>query len=89
MKLLAAAAAAATTNSTVGGAAAVYVVTSGAFTLSVVDSDGTAGGTDGTVLGTIEVPTGWTGIIHKYPNQFLKGGNNAAKFTKIDSGAYY
>jgi hypothetical protein len=87
MKLLSAAAAASTNNSTVSGATAVYVVTSGAFTLSVVDSDGTAGGTNGTVLGTVELPSGWSGVIHKNFDQYLKGGDTAAKFTKIDAGS--
>lgn len=85
MKLLAARVAATTTNKTIGSATAVYVVTTGAFTLSLIDTDGTADGTNGTVVGTLTLPSGWSGTIHKDSGQFLKGGDTAAYFTKIAS----
>jgi hypothetical protein len=88
MKLLGVTAAAATTNSTVGAATAVYVYATAAHVISVVDNTGTAGQSDGVVVGTMTVPSGWTGTIAKGADEFIKGNNTSAHYTKISSAGY-
>ena len=89
MKLLGASAGTVTTNNTVGKASAIFVKTTAATIITVVDSDGTAGGTNGTVVGSVNLTQGWTGIIHKQPDQFFKCDVTTGFWTKIDPGSHH
>ena len=86
MKLLAATTQGVTTNTTVGSATAVYVSTKAATVISVIANDGTASGTDGTLVGSVDLPDGWTGVIHKDSDQFLRSNVNTPEYTKIADG---
>ena len=88
MKLLGATAAAATTNKALSAATAVYVYATAAHVISVVDNTGAEGASDGVVVGTLTVPSGWTGTIAKDADQFIKGNNTSAHYTKISSAGY-
>ena len=85
MKLLAAQTATTATNLGLGKATAVAVYASAITILTVIDSDGTEGGTNGTTVGSITVPAGSVTVIHKDSDQFLKANVTNGTYTKIVS----
>ena len=85
MKLLAAQTATTATNLGLGKATAVAVYASAITIITVIDSDGTEGGTNGTTVGSITVPAGSVTIIHKDSDQFLKANVTNGTYTKIVS----
>ncbi len=85
MKLLAAKTATTATNLGLGGATAVAVYTSAISIISVVDSDGTEGGTNGTVVGSITLPAGAVTVIHKDTDQFILANVTNGTYTKVAS----
>ena len=85
MKLLAAQTATTATNLGLGKATAVAVYASAISIITVIDSDGTEGGTNGTTVGSITVPAGSVTIIHKDSDQFLKANVTNGTYTKIVS----
>jgi hypothetical protein len=85
MKLLAAKTATTATNLGLGGATAVAVYTSAISIISVVDSDGTEGQTDGTVVGSITLPAGAVTVIHKDTDQFILANVTNGTYTKVAS----
>ena len=85
MKLLAAQTATTATNLGLGKATAVAVYASAISIITVIDSDGTEGGTNGTTEGSITVPAGSVTIIHKDSDQFLKANVTNGTYTKIAS----
>ena len=85
MKLLAAQTATTATNLGLGKATAVAVYASAITIITVIDSDGTEGGTDGTTVGSITVPAGSVTVIHKDSDQFLKANVTNGTYTKIAS----
>ena len=87
MKLLAATTQGLTTNTTVSDATAVFVTTKAVCVISVIDIDGTAAGTNGTLVGSVDLPADWTGIIHKQAAQYLRSSVNTPEYTKVDQGS--
>ena len=85
MKLLAAKTATTATELSLGKATAVAVYASAISIISVVKSDGTEGGTDGTVQGSVTVPAASLTVIHKDSDQFLKANATTGFYTKIAS----
>ena len=85
MKLLAAQTATTATNLGLGKATAVAVYASAITIITVIDSDGTEGGTNGTTVGSITVPAGSVTVIHKDSDQFLKANVTNGTYTKIVS----
>ena len=85
MKLLAAQTATTATNLGLGKATAVAVYASAISIITVIDSDGTEGGTNGTTVGSITVPAGSVTVIHKDSDQFLKANVTNGTYTKIVS----
>ena len=85
MKLLAAQTATPATNLGLGKATAVAVYASAITIITVIDSDGTEGGTNGTTVGSITVPAGSVTVIHKDSDQFLKANVTNGTYTKIVS----
>ena len=85
MKLLAAQTATTATNLGLGKATAVAVYASAISIITVIDSDGTEGGTDGTTVGSITVPAASVTVIHKDSDQFLKANVTNGTYTKIVS----
>ena len=85
MKLLAAKTATTATNLGLGSATAVAVYASAITIITVIDSDGTEGGTNGTTVGSITVPAGSVTVIHKDSDQFLKANVTNGTYTKIVS----
>ena len=85
MKLLAAQTATTATNLGLGKATAVAVYASAISSITVIDSDGTEGGTDGTTVGSITVPAGSVTVIHKDSDQSLKANVTNGTYTKIAS----
>ena len=85
MKLLAAKTATTATNLGLGGATAVAVYTSAISIISVVDSDGTEGGTNGTVVSSITLPAGAVTVIHKDTDQFILANVTNGTYTKVAS----
>ena len=85
MKLLAAQTATTATNLGLSKATAVAVYASAISIITVIDSDGTEGGTDGTTVGSITVPAGSVTVIHKDSDQFLKANVTNGTYTKIVS----
>lgn len=88
MKLLGSANAASTNNNILGKCGSVYVTTTAAHTVSIVANDGANNATDGTVVGTVVLPSGWTGIISKDPDQYIKGNNTSGSYTAIAKTTY-
>lgn len=88
MKLLAANTTSTATNLSLGNATAVAVTTTAVTLISVIDSDGSAGGTDGTVVGSISLPAGVTQVIHKDADQFIKASVTNAQYTPIARSGY-
>ena len=85
MKLLAAHTATTATNLGLGKATAVAVQASAISIITVIDSDGTEGGTDGTTVGSITVPAASVTVIHKDSDQFLKANVTNGTYTKVVS----
>jgi len=86
MKLLAAKTATTATNLGLGKATAVAVYASAISIISVVDSDGTEGQTDGTVVGSITLPAASVTVIHKDSDQFLLADVTNGTYTKVAAG---
>ena len=85
MKLLAAKTATTATELSLGKATAVAVYASAISMISVVENDGTEGGTSGTVQGSVTVPAASLTIIHKDSDQFILANVTNGTYTKIAS----
>ena len=85
MKLLAAKTATTATNLGLGKATAVAVYASAISIISVVENDGTEGGTSGTVQGSITVPAASLTVIHKETDQFILANVTNGTYTVIAS----
>ena len=85
MKLLAAKTATTATNLGLSKATAVAVYASAISIISVVENDGTEGGTNGTVQGSITVPAASLTIIHKDTDQFILANVTNGTYTVIAS----
>lgn len=88
MKLLAANTTSTATNLSLGNATAVAVTTTAVTLITVIDSDGTGGGTNGTVVGSISIPANQVQVIHKDADQFLKASVTNAQYTPIARSGY-
>ena len=86
MKLLAAKTATTATNLGLGKATAVAVYASAITIISVVKSDGTEGGTNGTVQGSVTVPAASLTVIHKDSDQFILSNVTNGTYTVIADG---
>ena len=86
MKLLAAQTATTATELNLGKATAVAVYASAITIISVVKSDGTEGGTNGTVQGSVTLPAATLTVIHKESDQFLLANVTNGTYTKIADG---
>ena len=85
MKLLAAQTATTATNLGLGSATAVAVYASAITIITVIDSDGTEGGTNGTTVGSITLPAATLNVIHKDSDQFLLANVTNGTYTKVVS----
>ena len=85
MKLLAAKTATTATELSLGKATAVAVYASAISIISVVENDGTQGGTSGTVQGSVTVPAASLTIIHKDSDQFILANVTNGTYTVIAS----
>ena len=85
MKLLAAKTATTATNLGLGKATAVAVYASAISIISVVENDGTEGGTNGTVQGSVTVPAASLTVIHKDTDQFILANVTNGTYTVIAS----
>ena len=85
MKLLAAKTATTATELSLGKATAVAVYASAISIISVVENDGTEGGTNGTVQGSITVPAASLTVIHKDTDQFILANVTNGTYTVIAS----
>jgi len=85
MKLLAAKTATTATELSLGKATAVAVYASAISIISVVENDGTEGGTSGTVQGSITVPAASLTVIHKETDQFILANVTNGTYTVIAS----
>ena len=85
MKLLAAQTATTATNLGLGSATAVAVYASAISIITVIESDGTEGGTNGTTVGSITLPAASVTVIHKDSDQFLKANVTNGTYTKVVS----
>ena len=85
MKLLAAKTATTATELSLGKATAVAVYVVAIKLITVIDSDGTEAGTNGTTVGSVTLPAGSVTIIHKNSDQFLKASLTTGFYTKIAS----
>jgi hypothetical protein len=88
MKLKAANTASTTTNLSLGNATAIAVTTTAVTLITIIDSDGTASGTDGTVVGSISLPAGSVQIIQKDADQFIKASVTNAQYTPVARSSY-
>ena len=86
MKLLAAKTATTATELGLGKATAVAVYASAISIISVVENDGTEGGTSGTVQGSITVPAASLTVIHKDTDQFILANVTNGTYTVIADG---
>ena len=86
MKLLAAQTATTATELNLGKATAVAVYASAISIISVVKSDGTEGGTNGTVQGSVTLPAATLTVIHKESDQFLLANVTNGTYSKIADG---
>ena len=89
MKLLAAKTATTATNLGLGAATAVAVYASAISIISVVENDGTEGGTSGTVQGSVTVPAASLTVINKDSDQFLLANVTNGTYTKIASSGIW
>ena len=85
MKLLTAKTATTATELSLGKATAVAVYASAISIISVVENDGTEGGTSGTVQGSITVPAASLTVIHKDSDQFILANVTNGTYTVIAS----
>jgi len=85
MKLLAAKTATTATELSLGKATAVAVYASAISIISVVKNDGTEGGTNGTVQGSVTVPAASLTVIHKDTDQFILANVTNGTYTVIAS----
>ena len=85
MKLLAAKTATTATELSLGKATCVAVYASAISIISVVENDGTEGGTSGTVQGSITLPAASVTVIHKDSDQFLLSNVTSGMYSKIAS----
>ena len=85
MKLLAAQTATTATNLGLSKATAVAVYVVAITLITVIDSDGTEAGTNGTTVGSVTLPAGSVTVIHKDSDQFLKANATTGFYTKIAS----
>ena len=85
MKLLAAKTATTETELSLSKATSVAVYASAISIISVVENDGTEGGTSGTVQGSITVPAASLTIIHKDTDQFILANVTNGTYTVIAS----
>jgi len=85
MKLLAAKTATTATELSLGKATSVAVYASAISIISVVENDGTEGGTSGTVQGSVTVPAATLIVIHKDSDQFILANVTNGTYTKIAS----
>ena len=85
MKLLAAKTATTATELSLGKATAVAVYAAAITIISVVENDGTEGGTSGTVQGSITVPAASVTVIHKDTDQFILANVTNGTYTVIAS----
>ena len=83
MKLLAAKTATTATNLSLSKATAVAVYCSAITIISVVKNDGTEGGTDGTVQGSITLPAGSVTVINKDTDQFILANVTNGTYTVV------
>ena len=88
MKLLAAKVTTTATNLGLGKATAVAVYASAITDITVIDSDGTEAGTNGTAVGSITLPAASVTVINKDSDQFLKANVTNGTYTKIASSGY-
>ena len=86
MKLLAAKTATTATELSLGKPTAVAVYASAISIISVVENDGTEGGTSGTVQGSITVPAASLTVIHKETDQFILANVTNGTYTVIADG---
>ena len=88
MKLLAANTTSTATNLSLDNATAVAVTTTAVTLITVIDRDGSAGGTDGTAVGKISLPANQVHVIHKDADQFIKASVTNAQYTPIARSGY-
>ena len=85
MKLLAAQTATTATNLGLSKATAVAVYVVAITLITVIDSDGTEAGTNGTTVGSVTLPAASVTVIHKDSDQFLKANVTNGMYSKIAS----
>ena len=68
-----------------GKATAVAVYASAITIITVIDSDGTEAGTNGTTVGSVTLPAASLTVIHKDSDQFLKANVTNGMYSKIVS----
>ena len=85
MKLLAAQTATTATNLGLSKATAVAVYVVAITLITVIDSDGAEGATDGTTVGSVTLPAASVTVIHKDSDQFLKANVTNGMYSKIAS----
>jgi hypothetical protein len=83
MKLLAAKTATTATNLSLSKATSVAVYCSAISIISVVKNDGTEGGTNGTVQGSITLPAGSVTVINKDTDQFILANVTNGTYTVV------
>ena len=86
MKLLAAKTATTATNLGLGKATAVAVYASAITIITVIDSDGTEAGTNGTTVGSVTLPAASLTVIHKDSDQFILANVTNGTYTVIADG---
>ena len=88
MKLKAANTVSTATNLSLGNATAVAVTTTAVTLITIIDSDGTEGNTNGTVVGSISLPAGVTQVIQKDADQYIKASVTNAQYTPVARTGY-
>ena len=88
MKILAANTLSTATNLNLGKATAVSVTTTAVTLITIIDSDGTEGGTNGTVVGAISLPASQVHVIQKDADQFIKASVTNAQYTPVARSGY-
>ena len=83
MKLLSAKTATTTTNLGLSGATCVAVYCSAISIISIIQSDGTEGASDGTVQGSVTLPAGSLTKINKDTDQFIRCDKTNGTYTAI------
>ena len=86
MKLLAAKTATTATELSLGKETCFAVYASAISIISVVENDGTEGGTSGTVQGSVTVPAASLTVIHKDSDQFILANVTNGTYTVIADG---